>query len=132
MRNRRGLTVKGRPRGHRAEGFSLIEVMFALTFLAVGILAVASMIPAGTRGVSESRKITSGLMAAQLKLEELRGTPFKLLAPGSQSDSVDTFTRTWTVTDSIPTVGCKRLLVTAAWTDVHGAQSTTLTSYVTR
>jgi Tfp pilus assembly protein PilV len=132
MKTRRSLTVKNRPRGRRAEGFSLIEVMFALTFLAVGILAVASMIPAGTRGVSESRTITSGLMAAQLKLEELRGTPYTSLAPGSQSDSVSTFTRTWTVTDSIPTAGCKRVLVTASWTDAHGVQSTTLTSYVTR
>lgn len=132
MKTRRGLTVKNRSRGGGAEGFSLIEVMFALTFLAVGILAVASMIPAGTRGVSESRTITSGLMAAQLKLEELRGTPYSSLVAGSQSDTVSVFRRTWTVTDSIPTVGCKRVLVTSSWNNERGAQSTTLTSYVTR
>lgn len=132
MKTRRGLTVKRRPRAGAGAGFSLIEVMFALTFLAVGILAVASMIPAGTRGVSESRTITSGLMAAQLKLEELRGTPYASLVAGSQTDSVSVFTRSWTVTDSIPTAGCKRVLVTASWTDARGAQSTTLTSYVTR
>ena len=130
MKTRHGMTARPRERG--AEGFSLIEVMFALTFLAVGILAVASMIPAGTRGVSESRTITSGLMAAQLKLEELRGTPYASLAPGASSDTVSTFKRTWTVTDSIPTAGCKRVLVTSSWTDGHGPQSTTLTSYVTR
>ena len=132
MKTRRGVTTKRRPRGSRAEGFSLIEVMFALTFLAVGILAVASMIPAGTRGVSESRTITSGLMAAQLKLEELRGTPYLSLTPGTASDTVSVFRRTWTVTDSIPTAGCKRVLVTSNWTDARGAQATTLTSYVTR
>ena len=115
-----------------AGGFSLIEVMFALTFLAVGILAVASMIPAGTRGVSQSRVITSGLMAAQLKLEELKGTPYSTLAAGSTTDTVSVFSRTWTVTDSIPTAGCKRVTVTSNWTDVQGPQSTTLTSYVTR
>ena len=49
-------------------GFSLLEVLFALTFLAVGILAVASMIPAGTRGVSQSRILTSGLMMGQRKI----------------------------------------------------------------
>lgn len=132
MKTRRGSTVKHLPRGGRAEGFSLIEVMFALTFLAVGILAVASMIPAGTRGVSESRTITSGLMAAQLKLEELRGTAYSALAAGSQADTVSVFRRTWTVTDSIPTAGCKRVLVTSSWNDARGTQSTTLTSYVTR
>lgn len=131
MKTRHGVTRR-RPRDSRAEGFSLIEVMFALTFLAVGILAVASMIPAGTRGVSESRTITSGLMAAQLKLEELRGTPYLSLTPGTASDTVSVFRRTWTVTDSIPTPGCKRILVTSNWTDARGAQATTLTSYVTR
>ncbi len=132
MKTRRGLTVKCRRRAGGGSGFSLIEVMFALTFLAVGILAVAAMIPAGTRGVSESRTITSGLMAAQLKLEELRGTPYSSLVAGSQTDSVSVFTRSWTVTDSIPTAGCKRVLVTASWADARGTQSTTLTSYVTR
>jgi Tfp pilus assembly protein PilV len=137
MTTRRDLVEGIRRRGRRARrgaaaGFSLIEVMFALTFLAVGILAVASMIPAGTRGVSESRTVTSSLMAAQLKMEDLRGTSFNSLTPGSATDTVSVFTRTWTVTDSVPTPGCKRINVTASWTDNSGGQSTTLTSYVTR
>lgn len=113
-------------------GFSLIEVVFALTFLAVGILAVAAMIPAGTRGVSQSRVITSGVMAAQVKLEQLKGTPFQNLTAGSFSDTTSVFTRTWTVTDSIPMSGCKRIQVVSRWTDSRGTQSATLTSYVTR
>jgi Tfp pilus assembly protein PilV len=135
MRKRRGLVegVRNRlRRARRAPGFSLIEVMFALTFLAVGILAVAAMIPAGTRGVSESRTITSSLMAAQLKMEDLRGKTFNTLTPGSATDTVSVFQRTWTVTDSVPTAGCKRIKVVASWTDRSGGQSTTLTSYVTR
>jgi len=110
----------------------LIEVLFALTFLAVGILAVASMIPAGTRGVTQSRVITSGLMAAQVKMEDLRGTNFTVLAPGTFSDTTSVFTRTWVVTDSVPMAGCKRIQVTSRWTDSHGNQTTSLTSYVTR
>lgn len=113
-------------------GFSLIEVIFALTFLAVGILAVASMIPAGTRGVTQSRVITSGLMAAQIKMEDLRGTTYTALAPGTFSDTTSVFTRTWVVTDSIPMAGCKKIQVTSQWTTNHGAQTTVLTSYVTR
>lgn len=123
---------RGGTAGQSSAGFSLIEVVFALTFLAVGILAVAAMIPAGTRGVSQSRVITSGLMAAQVKIEELRGTPYTALTPGTFSDTTSVFTRTWTVTDSIPMSGCKRIQVTSRWTDVRGTQSTALTSYVTR
>lgn len=124
--------ANGRGAGGSGAGFSLIEVVFALTFLAVGILAVAAMIPAGTRGVSQSRVITSGVMAAQVKLEQLKGTPFQNLTAGSFSDTTSVFTRTWTVTDSIPMSGCKRIQVVSRWTDSRGTQSATLTSYVTR
>jgi hypothetical protein len=107
-------------------------VLFALTFLAVGILAVASMIPAGTKGVTQSRVITSSLMAAQMKMEDLRGTAFQSLTSGTFTDTVSVFTRTWVVTDSIPMGGCKRIQVTSRWLNNQGTQSTVLTSYVTK
>lgn len=116
----------------RDGGFSLIEILFALTFLAIGILAVASMIPAGTRGVSQSRVLTTGLMAAQTKMEQLKGTAYTTLAPGTFTDTTSVFQRTWTVTDSVPMSGCKRIQVTVRWNDARGAQTTQLTSYVTK
>lgn len=124
--------ARARGRRPRPEGFSLVEVLFALTFLAVGIMAVATMIPAGTRGVSQSRVLTSGLMAATVKMEQLKSTPFLSLAPGTFSDTTSVFTRTWTVQDSIPMAGCKKITVTTQWTDSHGTQSTVLHSYVSR
>ena len=128
---RKSIDVKCRQVGGD-KGFSLLEVLFALTFLAVGIMAVASMIPAGTRGVSQSRVLTTGLMATQVKMEELKGTPFQSLAAGTFTDTTSVFTRTWTVADSVPMAGCKKLTVTSQWTDSHGNQSTVLTSYVSR
>jgi Tfp pilus assembly protein PilV len=127
-RMRRG----GRRRRTRTEGFSLIEILFAVTFLAIGILAVASMIPAGTRGVTQSRALTSGLMAAQVKLEDLKGTPYTSLAVGSFTDSTSWYRRTWTVADSVPMAGCKRIDVSVTWIDARGTQSTQLTSYVSK
>ena len=132
VRETRGPRRAGASGGSGQGGFSLIEVLFALTFLAVGILAVASMIPAGTRGVTQSRVITSGLMAAQIKMEQLRGTTYTALAAGTFSDTTSVFTRTWVVTDSVPMAGCKKIQVTSRWNDNHGAQTTALTSYVTR
>lgn len=126
MKSRRRARVQGEG------GFSLIEVVFALTFLAVGILAVAAMIPAGTRGVTQSRVLTSGLMAAQVKLEDLKGQPFLGLVPGTYSDTTSIFTRTWTITDSIPMAGCKKIDVSSQWTDSHGTQTAQLVSYVTK
>ena len=129
---RKSIDVRRRRADGQDQGFSLLEVLFALTFLAVGIMAVASMIPAGTRGVSQSRVLTTGLMATQVKMEELKGTPFQSLAPGTFTDTTSVFTRTWTVADSVPMAGCKKLTVTSQWTDSHGNQSTVLTSYVSR
>ena len=129
---RKSIDVRRRRADGQDQGFSLLEVLFALTFLAVGIMAVASMIPAGTRGVSQSRVLTTGLMATQVKMEELKGTPFQSLAAGTFTDTTSVFTRTWTVTDSVPMAGCKKLTVTSQWTDSHGNQSTVLTSYVSR
>lgn len=124
--------TRARDASANAPGFSLIEVLFALTFLAVGIMAVASMIPAGTRGVTQSRVITSSLMAAQIKMEQLHGTPFTSLTAGTFSDTTSVFTRTWVVTDSVPMAGCKRIQVTSRWLNNQGTQNTVLTSYVTR
>jgi Tfp pilus assembly protein PilV len=129
---RKSIDVRRRRADGQDQGFSLLEVLFALTFLAVGIMAVASMIPAGTRGVSQSRVLTTGLMATQVKMEELKGTPFQSLAAGTYTDTTSVFTRTWTVADSVPMAGCKKLTVTSQWTDSHGNQSTVLTSYVSR
>lgn len=123
---------RGRRYDRQDRGFSLLEVLFALTFLAVGIMAVASMIPAGTRGVSQSRVLTSGLMVATVKMEQLKSTPYLSLAPGTFSDTTSVFTRTWTVQDSVPMAGCKKVTVTARWNDSHGTQSTVLNSYVSR
>ena len=113
-------------------GFSLVEVVFALTFLAIGILAVASMIPAGTRGVTQSRVLTSGLMAAQVKMEDLKGKDFNTLAAGTFTDTTSVFTRTWVITDSIPMAGCKKIDVTSRWNDSHGTQTAQLVSYVSK
>ena len=134
MRNRmRHLRPARRVRRRKREGgFSLLEVLFALTFLAVGIMAVASMIPAGTRGVSQSRVLTGGLMAATVKMEELKSTPYLSLTPGTYTDTTSVFSRTWTVQDSVPMAGCKKITVTSQWTDSRGSQSTVLNSYVSR
>ena len=123
---------ENRSRGKDSGGFSLVEVVFALTFLAIGILAVASMIPAGTRGVTQSRVLTSGLMAAQVKMEDLKGKDFNTLAAGTFTDTTSVFTRTWVITDSIPMAGCKKIDVTSRWNDSHGTQTAQLVSYVSK
>ena len=134
MTNRRNRSLRRRPAGNEgaSKGFSLIEVVFAMTFLAVGVLSVALLIPIATRGVSRSQVLTSGLMAAQVKLEDLRSQDFTALTAGTFTDTTSVYVRTWTVTDSVPMSGCKKIDVTSSWTDIRGTQTAILSSYVTK
>jgi len=52
-------------------GFLLIELMVALVFLAIGILAIGRLFPAGSRSQLQSRMTSTGNFYLQQKAEEL-------------------------------------------------------------
>ena len=54
-------------------GMSLVELMIALVVLAVGILAVGRMFPAGARSQAQDRLLISANYYAQEKIEALTG-----------------------------------------------------------
>src|ERR1051325_8765382 len=54
-------------------GMSLIELMISLVVLAVGLLAVGRMFPAGARAQVQDRLLTGANYFAQEKLESLTG-----------------------------------------------------------
>jgi type II secretory pathway pseudopilin PulG len=59
------------PTRHAERGASLIELMIALVVLALGILAVARLFPAGTRSQVSDKMMTSANYYAQEKIEIL-------------------------------------------------------------
>ena len=65
-------------------GFSLIEVMIGIIFLAIGILAVAGMQATSVRGNFYSNNVMLATYVAQDRLEFLKGVrlPSDLLKPG--------------------------------------------------
>src|SRR5262245_13232846 len=64
-----------RPTPHAANerGMSLIELLISLVVLAVGILAVGRMFPAGARSQAQDRILISANYYAQEKIESLTG-----------------------------------------------------------
>ena len=58
------------------KGFTLVEVLVSMAIFAVGILAVINMQLMATQTNMRSRHITEAIMAAQSKVEELRGLPY--------------------------------------------------------
>jgi Tfp pilus assembly protein PilV len=117
-----------------SEGFSLLEVMFALTFLAVGLLAVAGMIPLATHQIMSAKAVTDGVAAGQEVMEEIRMSEYNsgALAAGNYNRTVDNYTIDWTIQNDVPVIGSKRIDMTVTWSTTSGNETTSLSTFVTR
>jgi type IV pilus assembly protein PilV len=72
----------------KKDGFSLIEVLIALIFLAIGLLAIASLHVTSVRGNFFSNNLMQATYVAQDQLEYLESLPFDdpLLNTGDHGD----------------------------------------------
>ncbi|MBW1981383.1 MAG: prepilin-type N-terminal cleavage/methylation domain-containing protein [Deltaproteobacteria bacterium] len=113
-------------------GFTLLEVLTAVSILAVGILAVASMQVSAIQENSFSNETTVCTYLAQAKLEELKsvadvadltdGSESGLDATGAAGGSFDRF---WTVRPG-PTASTRLLEVNVSWTAAGRTHSVVL------
>lgn len=51
------------------KGFTLIEVLIALAILAIGLLAIVSMLSTSAKGNAEARKLTRAIRLAETRME---------------------------------------------------------------
>lgn len=58
-------------RGKRSQGFSLLEVMAAVTVLAVGLLACSSLIVMGMAGNTRNQNDSGGTLLSQMVIEQI-------------------------------------------------------------
>ena len=113
------------------QGFTLIEVLIALTIFAVGLLAVAAMQTSAITVNSTADQMTTRMTWAQDKLEELMALPYtdsQLQEAGSPFQEMTPdgiYTISWTVADDTLITGTKLITVT-----VTGRGKTTRVSYV--
>lgn len=121
-------------RVHGTDGFSLLEILFALTFLGVGLLAVAGMIPLATHQIVSAKRVTDAVSAGQTRMEALRTASYNsaALVSGSYDEDSGTYHLAWTIQDNVPVEGSKRIDMTVSWTTSSGLQTTRLTTFVTR
>jgi prepilin-type N-terminal cleavage/methylation domain-containing protein len=91
--------VKHRARGRlrRRRGFTIIEVLVAVTVLVVGLLALVGTGALATKMLSRGNRSNRGAFFAQQQLETLRATPCQLLANGSATRAGG-FTVSWAIT----------------------------------
>lgn len=97
-------------------GFTLVEVLVSLTILAIGLLAISSMVPTAYTNISSSGKDTQALAFAQQRLDELRALSYtdSSLSSGTYTDTAPAtgFTQSYLVEADTPIAGVKRLTVT--------------------
>lgn len=127
------------PASRDQRGSSLAELMVALVVLSVGLLAVAQLFPAGSRGQVKDRMLTVGNYYAQEKIEQFVNVPWSdpVLTvgrhpAGTATESLGQWQRFYTVeTLAAPLDNLKRVTVTVTWT-FQGARSVAAVTYVRR
>lgn len=67
------MSAARRAAGAGARGFSLLELMVALIVLSIGVLAVARIFPASTRGQTQDRMQATAGYLAQEEVERVAG-----------------------------------------------------------
>ncbi len=122
---------KGRPIGEK--GFTLLEVIVAISILTFGLLAVASMQMTAIRGNYNASNITEATTVAQDRLEDLMGLLYSdslLENPGTGDPappSPSGYTVTYDVSDNNPIPNTRLVAVTVQWQDKGVQKQTVLT-----
>jgi type IV pilus assembly protein PilV len=135
-------------------GFTILEVMAALTFLAIGLLGIAGLHHAAIFGNQSANYMTRAVNLAEDKIEELKrldfadpaladtdgidtdvetdikSNPTLFTNPDHANDSPDPgLIRVWNVADSTPAIGLKTVTVIIGW-QVKRWHYVTLTTFI--
>lgn len=106
------------------EGFTLIEILIAITIFAIGMLAVGSMQVSGIQGNATAKGLTGASLWAADRIEKLMPLDYEdaMLDPAGNPHgpvSVDggRYAIEWQVTQDLPVVNIKAIKITVSWQD---------------
>jgi prepilin-type N-terminal cleavage/methylation domain-containing protein len=111
-----------RRRGRR--GFSIVEVLAAMSLFAVLAGAICALATTSMRFTTANRHATIAAMLAQRELEDLRGMPYDDVDSRSTVDTLEgqSYTIASSVTANSPDAGMKRIVVTVSWAGPEGSR----------
>lgn len=118
------LTSASRRRAPGERGFTIIEVLIAMSVLLAGMAGILTLQMSGLRATSYSRHATEAAMLGEAKMEWLFTAPAAALAGGSDqvdargvADPSGLYAREWSVT---PDAAGAILEVSVAWLERGG------------
>jgi type IV pilus assembly protein PilV len=125
---------RGNHRGVTGEmGFTLIEVLIAISILAVGLLAIASMQISAIQTTGKAKSISKGVMWAEDRMEMLSSLAYTDPLLNDTGAAIvdpsppDGFNISWTVDADNPRTNCKLITITVQWSERGRSNTTTLT-----
>jgi type IV pilus assembly protein PilV len=105
----------------KEEGFTLLEVIVAISILTVGLLGLATMQVTSIKGNFFASRVTEGSAVASDRLEKLFALPYTHadLSGGTHTDPSPPAGRSisWIVTDNSPLNNTKKVVMTVSWTE---------------
>ena len=100
-------------------GFTLLEVLVAITLLTLGLLGVANLTVGIIKGNSYSKNVTTATIVAQQQIDQAQRVGYtnvnSLVGGTAVSMGGTSFTRDTTVTDSSPATNMKTVTVSVSW-----------------
>jgi len=119
--------------GNNDHGFTLMEVMFALVVLSVGILSLMSMQIAAIRTNTAARRVTESTNQTSDRFEKLLAIDYAdaTVDPLSITTITDgIYTLRWSVSDvNQPIENVKTINVTTSWTEAGQQRSVSYVYY---
>jgi type II secretion system protein I len=108
-------------------GFTLMEVLVAMTLLSLGLLGVANLTIGIIKGNTYSRNVTTATIVAQQQIEQAQRIGYTsanaLAGTATVSMGGTSFTRTTTVTNSSPATNMKTVSVAVSWSPGNNSVS---------
>ncbi|OEU50130.1 MAG: hypothetical protein BA871_04040 [Desulfuromonadales bacterium C00003096] len=111
------------------KGFSLIEILIAITVFSIGILALGKMQITAIKGNSFANDLTMATTLAQDKAEELTGLPYDdplINADGNQANG--RYNISWNIANDYPINNTKTINIIVTWSIRGNPKSTSITS----